>query len=382
MNPNPLLFWLFWNPPREAFTIPYFNIVVVWYGILFAAGFVAGYYIFLPLLRNFLSESPQIYARDVKNWPLLASQIKNSCNERSLPFYSALDKQARNDLDSLSENQEPSTSLKQELLDALNVVVTDPSQSVNRKALEKIFPGAIESLCTLASIFADRVSWFVVLGTVIGARLGHVLFYGWDYYSQNPWEIIMIRKGGLASHGGTLGIILALTLFIRLNRKLFPEITLVKLMDLLVIPTAMTVCFIRVANFFNQEILGNPTNQPWAVIFGNAADGSAPFPRHPVQLYEGAAYLATFAILFLMWLSKGYKRKPGVYSGLFFILVFGSRFFIEYLKAPQSDIDRYGLQVGQWLSIPFVLLGIALIAWPTERRSCASCEDCASGCKN
>lgn len=380
MNPHSLFAWFYWDPPREAFTIPYFDIVVVWYGILFATGFVAGYYILLPLLRNFFAESPEIYARDVKDWRMLASQMKNSASESSLPFYSALSKRARDELDSLSADQEPDAGLKQELLNALNTAAKGLDYSFNRKSLAKDFPAAIEPLDTLASIFADRVSWFIVIGTVVGARLGHVLFYGWDYYSQNPLEILMIRKGGLASHGGTLGIILALILFIRWNRKQFPEVTLVKLMDLLVIPTAVTVCFIRLANFFNQEILGNPTDGPWGVIFGHAADGTAPFPRHAVQLYEAAAYLATFVILFMMWKAKGYRRKPGVYSGLFFIFVFGSRFFIEYLKAPQSEIDSIGLQVGQWLSIPFVILGIVLLAWPVKGKTCGSCGTCNKNC--
>lgn len=366
MNLLSSLAWFYWDPPREAFTIPYFDLVVVWYGIIFASGFVAGYYLLLPMLRKEFGSSP-IYSRDITNWTLLASQIKNSTSERSLPFYSNLTKQARNDLDHLAPNQEPLADLKQSLLDSLNRVVEDPSQNINRKSLEKIFPGAVEQVSNLASIFADRITWFIVAGTIIGARLGHVLFYDWPYYSQNPIEILMIRKGGLASHGGTLGVILALILFLRWNRKQFPEITFVKLVDILVVPTAMTVCFIRIANFFNQEILGNLTTQPWGIIFGHAADGTAPAPRHPVQLYEAAAYLATFIVLHLLWRVRGSSLKPGTLSGLFFIFVFGSRFFIEYLKEPQSVIDSVGLHMGQYLSIPFVLLGIALLLLPRKK---------------
>ncbi|HEV8051238.1 MAG TPA: prolipoprotein diacylglyceryl transferase [Parachlamydiaceae bacterium] len=290
MNLLSALAWLFWNPPREAFTIPYFDIAVAWYGILFATGFVVGYFILIPILRTMFTETTKIYPRDGIN--------------------------------------------------------------VN----------------TLATSFADKITWFIVIGTIVGARLGHVLFYDWPYYSANPIEILMIRKGGLASHGGTLGIMLALILFLRWNRKIFPEMTFVKLIDILVIPTAMTVCFIRLANFFNQEILGNPTNQPWGIIFGHAADGSAPIPRHPVQLYEALAYLATFIVLYLLWKVKGTSLKPGILSGLFFIFVFGSRFFIEYLKEPQSVIDSAGLHMGQYLSIPFILMGIGLLFMP-ERKS-------------
>lgn len=272
------LAWLFWDPPRNAFTIPYFNITVAWYGIIFASGFVVGYYLLLPILRK---------------------EFEKNLSE----------KEAKN----------------------------------------------------LASSFADRATWFIVIGTIVGARLGHVLFYDWPYYSAHPIEILMIRKGGLASHGGTLGVIIALLLFLRWNRTRFPGMTFVKLIDLLVIPTAVAVTFIRIANFFNQEILGDPTTLPWGVIFGHAADGSPPIPRHPVQLYEALAYLLTFVVLYSVWKIKGTSLKPGILSGLFFIFVFGSRFFIEYLKEPQSFIDGVGLHMGQYLSIPFILLGIILL---------------------
>lgn len=364
-----LLAWLFWDPPREAFTIPYFDIVVVWYGIIFASGFVAGYYILIPILQKMFASNHRIFPRDITNWSLLATQIKNSASESSLPFYAGLSKKARDDLDSLPQQQEPSAELKQELLNSLNSIIGDKTFDINRKSLENIFPDAIISTNTLASLFADRVTWFIVLGTIIGARLGHVLFYDWGYYSANPLEILMIRKGGLASHGGTLGIMLALVLFLRWNRSRFPEMTFIKLIDILVIPTAIAVCFIRIANFFNQEILGYPTDKPWGVIFGHAADGTAPIPRHPVQLYEAIAYLFTFIVLYSLWRVKGTRLKTGTLSGLFFILVFGSRFFLEFLKEPQSVMDSTGLQMGQYLSIPFVLFGIALLAIPKKNCS-------------
>lgn len=276
-----LLSWLFWDPPREAFTIPYFNITVVWYGIIFASGFVVGYYTLLPILR---------------------------------------------------------------------------------KTLQSSHPRTAEQTNQLASLFADRMIWFIVFGTIIGARLGHVFFYDWGYYKANPLEILMIRKGGLASHGGTVGVMIALLLFLHFNRKHFPQMTFIKLIDLLVIPTAIAVCFIRIANFFNQEILGTPTEVPWGIIFGHPTDGTAPIPRHPVQLYEAFAYFCTFCVLYIIWKVKGDHLKSGILSGLFFIFVFGSRFFLEFLKEPQSEIDGVAsLQTGQYLSIPFVLLGFILL---------------------
>lgn len=275
----PSLAWLYWDPPKEAFTIPFINLAVAWYGILFAGGFVLGYFILLPMLRRKFN---------------------------------------------------------------------DPEG-------------------TLSASFADRITWFIVLGTVIGARLGHVLFYDWPYYSQNPWEILMIRNGGLASHGGTLGVIVGLMLFMRWNKKRYPPLSFVQLMDLLVVPTAMAVMFIRLGNFFNQEILGNVTTVPWAIVFGHPADGTPPEPRHPAQLYEAFAYLATFIILYTLWKKWGEQLKPGILSGLFFIFVFGSRFLIEYVKAPQiSWLDESGLQMGQLLSIPFVLFGVGLLCLPRK----------------
>lgn len=278
--------WLFWDPPRDAFTIPYIDLAVAWYGILFATGFIIGYYILIPILNQELRSNPRLIT-----------------------------------------------------------IPPTPEQEVS----------------SIAASFAEKLTWFVVLGTVIGARLGHVLFYDWPYYSENPIEILMIRKGGLASHGGTLGVIISLFLFMLREKKTFPKITLITLLDLLVIPTAMTVCFIRLANFFNQEILGYPTEHAWGIIFGHPADGSLPLPRHPVQLYEAAAYLATFIFLYLLWRWKKASLPAGILSGLFFICVFGSRFLLEYFKEPQSSIDGFGLQLGQTLSIPFILLGVILI---------------------
>ena len=275
------LAWLYWNPPKEAFTIPFLNLPVMWYGILFAFGFVCGYFILIPILRKSLPEKSREFS----------------------------------------------------------------------------------------TLFADRITFFIVIGTIVGARLGHVFFSDWPYYEAHPMEILMIRNGGLASHGGTLGVIIALLLFLRLNKNRFPGISFLFIVDMLVIPTAVAVTFIRLGNFFNQEILGNETTLPWGIIFGHAADGSAPIPRHPVQLYEAAAYLATFFVLYPLWRIKRETLKPGLLSGIFFVLVFGSRFFIEFLKTPQESwLDGFGLQVGQYLSIPFVCFGLFLIFRPYSKK--------------
>lgn len=353
----------YWNPPREAFTIPYFDIAVAWYGILFAGGFVVGYFIFVPMVQRLIWQNKRLYLRDIDNWSLFTEQFRNQSH-----FVALLPHKGRKELNSLPKLNEPSTELKQEILDAINNALKDPSSEITRKSLENSFTGSIATARSLSVLFTDRLVWFVVFGTVIGARLGHVFFYEWPYYAAHPIEILMIRKGGLASHGGTLGVIIGLILFTWWNRKKFPDISLLTLIDTLVVPTAFAVFCIRLGNFFNQEILGLPTSMPWGVIFGDAADGSAPVARHPVQLYEGLIYLGTFVLLYALWKWRGPALKPGTLSGIFFILVFGSRFFIEFLKELQgSVIDESFLQMGQYLSIPFVILGIVLLALPRKK---------------
>lgn len=214
----------------------------------------------------------------------------------------------------------------------------------------------------LSQKLVDNLTWFVIAGTILGARLGHVIFYDWDRYKNHLLSILNTREGGLASHGGAVGVILSLLLYHRFILKKVAAVSFLQLLDLIVIPTALVGCFIRIGNFFNQEIVGNPTNMPWAIIFGHPAEGVSILPRHPVQLYEAFAYLATFLLLYGLWYKYKDSLPIGLLSGLFFVLVFTSRFFIEYWKAPQTAIiDQSFLQMGQLLSIPFILLGLALL---------------------
>ena len=206
---------------------------------------------------------------------------------------------------------------------------------------------------------ADRLLWFVLLGTIIGARLGHVFFYEPAAYLKSPLSILKIWEGGLASHGGTVGVILALLAFRFSSKKEAPNLTFLRICDLVAVPTALVAFFIRLGNFFNQEILGTQTDIPWAVIFGAPFDGSLVVPRHPSQIYEGLAYLALF---FFLWVMQ--KRNPpaGRMTGIFFIWVFFARFVIEYTKEVQvAIVDQSFLQMGQWLSIPFILLGLLMV---------------------
>jgi phosphatidylglycerol---prolipoprotein diacylglyceryl transferase len=194
----------------------------------------------------------------------------------------------------------------------------------------------------------EKCSGYLLIGLIVGARLGDVLFYqDWRDYLADPLSIFMVWKGGLASHGAAVGILLGLFLF---SRKM--KMNWLELLDLLVIPACIAAAFIRIGNFFNQEVLGTASDLPWAVLFLHPIDGSAVVPRHPVQLYE-----ALFYLLLALVLMKAPKR-----SGLFLIALFTFRFFIEFIKEEQSALfaSQHALTMGQLLSIPFVIFGVWL----------------------
>ena len=210
-----------------------------------------------------------------------------------------------------------------------------------------------------AHSLVDRLTVYIVIGTILGARLGHFLFYEQpsDYLSD-PLEFFRFRNGGLASHGAIIGIIAATLLFSHRIKKIYPDLTWVRILDFIAVPTALAGACIRIGNFFNQEILGTPTNLPWAVVFGHPADRSLPLPRHPVQLYEALWYLAVFVLLWRLSRKPSFLLKKGKLVGLFLILVFAFRFFIEFLKTEQSHLLTESLlTMGQILSIPVILLG-------------------------
>ncbi|HOO85081.1 MAG TPA: prolipoprotein diacylglyceryl transferase [Prolixibacteraceae bacterium] len=209
----------------------------------------------------------------------------------------------------------------------------------------------------------DNLLLYIVVGTIVGARLGHVFFYGWDYYSQHPAEIIMVWKGGLASHGGALGIFIMLWLF---SRK-YTKRSVFWVIDRVVIPTALAAMFIRLGNLFNSEIYGIQTSLPWGFIFERNGETVA---KHPTQLYEALAYLITFIAMQWFYWKTNVKSKTGFLTGVFFIMVFIARFFIEFIKEDQEAFEAgMALNMGQWLSIPFVLGGIVLVVLALKRKA-------------
>jgi prolipoprotein diacylglyceryl transferase len=201
----------------------------------------------------------------------------------------------------------------------------------------------------------DQLSMYMLIATVVGARLGHVFFYEPASYLAHPLDILKIWQGGLASHGAAIGIIVALLLFARKTRQPFFWV-----IDRIVIVVALSGFFIRTGNLFNSEIYGNLTNLPWGFIFERAGET---LPRHPTQIYEGLCYLILFFFLLLFYYKKDGKPRSGYLFGIFLIVVFGFRFIVEFIKEPQVEFETaMTLNMGQLLSIPLVIAGIIILA--------------------
>jgi len=229
----------------------------------------------------------------------------------------------------------------------------------------------------------DKCFIYVVAGAVLGARFGHVFFYDWEYYSQHPGEMLKIWEGGLASHGGAIGIILAMWIFSRTVSKK----SMLWILDKIVVPTALAGGFIRLGNLMNSEIVGKPTDSGIGFLFKNAArdtwvkceecaqiaascvktgfsDMGAEMcmvPRHPVQLYESISYFLIFGVLYYTYWKTEKRHKPGYLFGFFLVLIWGVRIVWEYFKMSQGGFESaFGnvLSTGQLLSIPFVLIGL------------------------
>ena len=214
--------------------------------------------------------------------------------------------------------------------------------------------------------WCDKLFVYVIVATIIGARLGHCFFYDWDYYTSNPIEIFKIWEGGLASHGGTIAIIIAVLIY----AKKVTHRNALWVFDRLVIPIALVASMIRFGNLMNHEIYGTQTTMPWGFNFitnisewQNGASPQYSPTSHPTQIYEALSYFALFVTLMFMYWKRGAGDKRGLLFGVFFLWVFGSRFAIEFLKLPQEMfeielMERVGMNMGQILSIPFIIIGI------------------------
>lgn len=209
---------------------------------------------------------------------------------------------------------------------------------------------------------ADELLMYMFFAVLIGARLGHVIFYGWDYYSQNLAEIPMIWKGGLASHGAAIAITIALILY----KLKHPELTFLWIIDRVAIPTAIGGSFIRFGNFFNSEIVGDYTDGSWGVVFERLGET---IPRVPIQLFEGFLYVLIFIVLMTIYKLKKYKPQEGSLMSIFLFMMFAGRFFLEYWKVDENPLTMLGVTLthGQWLSFPFI--GIAFFIYYLSYRN-------------
>lgn len=245
--------------------------------------------------------------------------------------------------------------------------------------------GLILSVYTLSWIFKrenipsehlDKLSIFGMIGILVGARLGHCLFYEPSYYLSNPLEMILpitfpsgggvkfIGYQGLASHGGALGLLIALYLYSRKTKH-----SMIDTIDLISVVSGLGAGFIRLANFMNSEIIGMPTTKPWGVIFERVDN----LPRHPAQLYEAICYFIIFAIMMILYKKKRDKLKSGFFFGLVLVLIFTARFIIEFFKEDQVGFEEgMTFNMGQLLSVPYIVVGIGFIVfglWKTKKLS-------------
>lgn len=243
--------------------------------------------------------------------------------------------------------------------------------------------GLILSLFLLQKIFKwenipeknlEKLTIYGIIGILAGARLGHCLFYEPSYYLAHPLEMILpvsfpedggikfVGYLGLASHGGALGLFLALLLYTRKTGS-----SLLYTLDLIAVVAALGSSFIRLGNLMNSEIIGKPTDLPWAFVFERVDS----VPRHPAQLYEALAYFLIFAFMFTLYKRKREKLQNGFFFGLVLVLIFTARILIEFVKENQVGFeDSMTFNMGQWLSLPYVVTGILFMiyGWIKTRR--------------
>lgn len=212
----------------------------------------------------------------------------------------------------------------------------------------------------LAYMDTSQLMVYALLGTVLGARLAHCFIYDPAYYLEHPLKIFAIWEGGLASHGGVVGLIAGVMIALRGQ----PAGSLLLLLDRITIPAALGGAIVRLANYANSEILGIPTQGSFGIVF-DAVDQVA---RHPVQLYEAAAYLALCALLTALYFLTGARLRQGLLTGVFMVGVFSARLLLEPFKVPQAAYEAgFWASVGQTLSVPFLVLGVVMIMRSRKR---------------
>ncbi len=207
----------------------------------------------------------------------------------------------------------------------------------------------------------DSMFMYCFIATIVGARLGHCLFYEGGYYLQHPLEILNLRQGGLASHGAAFGLLLGIYLFSKKNK-----VGYMWSLDRITAVIPLGGAFIRLGNLFNSEIYGTETTLPWGFIFARRGETVG---MHPTQIYEALTYLAIFALLMFLYFKRDMAiKRPGAIFGIFLITLFGSRFVIEAIKNVQESFEEsLVINMGQILSIPFVIMGITILVISYKR---------------
>ncbi|MBP7809343.1 MAG: prolipoprotein diacylglyceryl transferase [Bacteroidia bacterium] len=205
----------------------------------------------------------------------------------------------------------------------------------------------------------DTLTLYVIVGTILGARLGHCFFYDPAYYLSHPLDILKVYEGGLASHGGAIGILIAMWLYCRKTKESW-----LWLFDKIVVVVPLASMLIRFGNLMNSEIIGTPTDVPWAFVFTTVDN----LPRHPAQLYEAIFCLFLFVLMYWLWKNKRDRFSPGFMFGLMCVLFFTQRILVEFVKEDQEAFEAdMLLNMGQILSIPFVLIGLFMM-WRTKNK--------------
>ena len=233
-------------------------------------------------------------------------------------------------------------------------------------ALQKIFKKE-----NLSQKLLDHFVIWTIVWTIVGLRLGHFLFYEPEYYLSKPLEMLKIWEGGLASHGGAIGILIGLWLYVRKFNKSTKKqkgekqhITYLWLLDRIVIPVCLVGALIRLGNVFNSEIYGTPTTLPWGFVFERNGET---MPKHPTQLYESLSYLVIFAVSLWYYCRRKGSFSTGTLFGWWLVALFGMRLLIEFVKNDQVDFEAgMALNMGQLLSLPFIIGGL-VIAWLAQK---------------
>lgn len=361
-----LLSWIVWDPDRVVLFIPGTHHPIVWYGLFFTLGCILGYLLVTRLLLREYKERSSTGFFIIANWSLCKEKILQAYKHNTASWQSFFEKlplSIKANLDKEDLDKETFSPY----IASFCTTICSKKRLFLQKTLDTVFAGSVTTARRLAVQMADRLTTTVLLGIIVGARLGHICFYTLPLFIDSPMDIFKIWEGGLSSHGGVIGITIALFILYKRLHKQHPIITSpLWLLDYLTIPAPLLGFWIRLGNFFNQELVGYPTTKPWGIIFGSPFNGEDVVPRHPVQLYEAFSYLALFVLFYYLWRKRKVILGTGMSLGLMFTLLFSFRFIFEFFKEPQSlIIEESTLLTGQYLSLPLIGIGILLIirAW-------------------